>query len=557
MKKKLLSIFSLLLIILVNAQTPTFQWAKNIGGTNHTHGNSIFIDLVGNVYTTGYFNGVDDFDPGVGIFNLTSAGFSDIYVSKLDPLGNFLWAIRIGGTSSASGSAIENDGSGNIFVFGSFSGTVDFDPGAGIFNLTSAGSSDIYVLKLDPLGNFLWALQTGGSLESSTLDATDNIYITGSFIGVDDFDPGAGIFNLTSGAGGDAFILKLNALGNFVWVKQISGSVMPVTARGMSISIDSMNNVYSTGYFCGNVDFDPGIGIFNLVSPTFSFDIYVSKLDSLGNFVWAKQISGIGEEEGISIKVDRSSNVYTTGYFGNTLDFDPNAGVYNLTSAGSADIFILKLNSLGDFQWAKSMGGTSSDAPYYIALDDFNNVYTTGRFTVTADFNPGIGVFNLTSLSQNDIFISKLDSSGVFKWAAGILGGTFDSWGKAVEIDQVGNVYTVGTFDGVTDFDPSIGIFNLTAGPQDMFVHKMSQTPTGIEENSNINSISIFPNPANDQLTIETTMPATVSIVNLLGQELMNIKVQNSEVINISKLSSGVYYIIDCTNHVNKKVIKQ
>ena len=147
-------------------------WARQMGGSpppNYVPGtpgmwaSGVAVDGSGNVYTTGYFTGTVgtvDFDPGAGVFNLTSTGRSDIFVSKLDSAGNFVWVRQMGG--SAAGNDVAVDGSGNVYTTGSFSGTADFDPGAGVFNLTSAGGP-VFVSKLDSAGNFVWARQMGGT----------------------------------------------------------------------------------------------------------------------------------------------------------------------------------------------------------------------------------------------------------------------------------------------------------------------------------------------------------------------------------------------------------
>jgi hypothetical protein len=143
----------------VTAAGGDFVWAKRMGGTNRDIGYSITTDASGGVYTTGVFEGTVDFDPGEGTFNLTSVGSTDIFVSKLDSNGNFIWAKRLGGTGLDAGNDIALDTSGNIYTTGFFHGTADFDPGAGIFNLTSVVDyypySDIFVSKLDNNGNFV------------------------------------------------------------------------------------------------------------------------------------------------------------------------------------------------------------------------------------------------------------------------------------------------------------------------------------------------------------------------------------------------------------------
>ncbi len=158
-----------------------------------------------------------------------------------------------------------------------------------------------------------------------------------------------------------------------------------------------------------------------------------------GDFVWARAMGGTYWDEGHAIAVDSAGNVYTTGYFRDTVDFDPGPGTYDLTSAGWADIFVSKLDSGGNFVWAKSMGGPSEDQGWDIAVDGAGNVCTTGYFFETADFDPGPGIYNLTSVGEADIFVWKLDSSGDFVWAKS-MGGTEWDMGNGIAVEGAGNL---------------------------------------------------------------------------------------------------------------------
>ncbi len=189
--------------------------------------------------------------------------------------------------------------------------------------------------------------------------------------------------------------------------------------EGSSITVDGSGNVYTTGFFQGTADFDPGAGTTSLTSAD-SSDIFISKLDASGNFLWAKRMGETYEDRGRSIEIDGSGNVYTTGFFGGTADFDPGAGTSNLTSAGSSDIFISKLDASGNFLWAKRIGGTDIDWGLFIVVDSSDNVYTTGYFAGTADFDPGAGTTNLSVVGAWDVFISKLSAASV-----GILENSF------------------------------------------------------------------------------------------------------------------------------------
>jgi len=555
--KKATTLLIALFIVIILSNAQSYQWAKSMGGNDEDVGTSIAVDGSGNVYTTGYFWGTVDFDPGVGTFNLTSVGFHDIFISKLDAAGNLLWAKSMGGADDDWGLSIAVDGSGNVYTTGYFRGTADFDPGAGTYNLTSVGESDIFISKFDASGNFLWAKSIGGTYfdhgKSIAVDGSGNVYTTGSFQGTADFDPGAGTYSLTSAGVYDFFILKLDAAGNFLWAKNIGGTS---DDHCNSIAVDGSGNVYTTGSFRGTVDFDPGAGTSNLTSAGNS-DIFVSKLDAAGNFGWAKNMGGTNFDEGNSIAVDGSGNVYTTGYFRGTADFDPGVGTNNLTSEGYFDIFISKLDVAGNFVWAKSMGGSFQDEGYSIALDGSGNVYITGYFQGTVDFDPGAGTSNLTSAGSRDIFNSKLDSAGNFL-SANSMGGTDNDLANSIAVDGSGNVYTTGTFVGTVDFDPGAGTSNLTsAGSADIFILKLGSTSVGVLENSLEYTLSVYPNPTKGAMSIDLGSSyddVTLIIRNQLGQDVLK-KSYNG--VNLLKINipgeAGMYFIEVCCG--DKKAI--
>jgi len=406
---------------------------------------SVAVDAFGNVYTTGTFSGTVDFDPGAGTSNLTSAGLADHFVLKLDSSGNYVWAKRFGNSENDMSYSVAVDTSGNVYTTGRFSGTLDFDPGVGTSNLTSAAYDDVFVLKLDSSGNYVWAKKFGSSGSdwgaSVAVDASGNVYATGFWNSI------------------DALVLKLGSAGNLVWTKTFAGAG---EQRGTSIAVDVSGNVYTTGFFENTVDFDPGPGISNFTAPYLQADAFVSKLDSSGNYVWAKIFSGTDTKGSESVAIDASGNVYTAGYLYGTVDFDPGAGTSNLTSAGSGDVFVSKLDSSGNYVWAKKFGSSAIDSGASVAVDASGNVYTAGLFSGTVDFDPGVGTQNLISAGLFDVFVSKLNTAGNYVWAKKLGGASYD-WGVSVAVDTSDNVYTAGLFSGTVDFDPGAGTSNLTS----------------------------------------------------------------------------------------------
>ena len=553
MKKATLTLLfvTLLKTTSVIAQSPSLSWAKGMGGPSDDYSYALTVDLSGNVYSTGSFKITADFDPGAGTFNLSSFGGDDIFISKLDASGNFVWAKNIGGTLPDQGFSIAIDALGNIYTTGAFRGTADFDPNAGTFNLTAAAGADIFISKLDASGNFVWAKSIGALSDDAsyaiTLDTLGNIYTTGFYEGTVDFDPGVGTFNLVSGVFADAFILKLDSSGNFVWAKGLSGFAIE---NGRAIAVDASGNVITMGVFQNTADFDPGAATFNLVAAGV-YDIYISKLDAYGNFIWAKSMGGTSYDHGSSMAVDTKDNIYTTGVFQDTSDFDPNSGTFNLIATGnSQDIFISKLDSSGNFEWAKSMGAASGDQGHGVAVDPAGSVYTTGNFNGTVDFDPGSGAFNLVS-AFTDCFISKLDASGNFVWAKSIIGNSAQI-GNAITIDALANIYTLGDFQDTADFDPNAGVFNLIAHPNiyyfDVFIQKLSQTGTGINQLSQSTPIQIYPNPSSGIINFicyQNLNKAKIRVYNAYSQivfESNNIN-DNTYELNLINEPNGVYFM--------------
>jgi hypothetical protein len=397
-----------------------FVWAKKMGGSSDDEANGIAVDGSGNVYTTGAFQGTANFDPNGGMTNLISPGFGDIFVSKLNSAGNFVWAKRMGGVGSDVGNGIAVDGSGNVYTTGFFHDTADFNPSdVATANRTSTGSTDIFVSKLDSAGNYVWAKRMGGNGEDKAhgiaIDGSGNVHTTGRFTNIVDFDPGFGTAELTGSPDSlSTFVSKLDSAGNHVWAKGTRAQ----DVRGIAVS--ASGTVYTTGGFRGTVDFDPGNNTANLTSASpANNDAFVLKLDPQGNYAWAKRLGGASGAVASGIAFDVQGNVYTTGRFSGTADFDPDGGVTaELMSAGATDIFVSKLDNAGNFAWAKKMGGMQPDEGHSIAVDGFGNIYTTGGFMGTADFDPGSGTANLTSAGANDIFVSKLSPDFLYQTTA-------------------------------------------------------------------------------------------------------------------------------------------
>lgn len=488
MKKQLKLERMLLVMALVvgitnaKAQVPTYAWAISEGGSDFDGAQSVVTDAAGDIITTGYFTGTVDFDPGPATFFLTASS-SNFYVQKLNRKGQLVWARTFVSSSYNAGNALDVDHLGNIYVTGSFEGTVDFDPGAGTFNLSSFNAnSDVFVLKLNSVGKFVWAKSFGGAYSDyphSISIGLKGVHIAGYFHDIVDFDPGPGTdIRGASNIGQHAFVQKLELSGNYLWTRVVTSvhTVVP-----LSVHVDAYENVLSSGYFAYcTADFDPGAGTFNLTAP--NVEGYIQKLDRNGNFLWARALNGAGAV-GDAVHVvltDATGNVITTGRFYGTSDFDYGLGVFNVTPSGASDIFVHKMDPNGNFTWVKTFGGPSIDIESEVCtstvLDNVGNIYNVGHFYGTMDFDPGLGTTNFSSSSTgSEMFLQKLDMNGNFLWTRAYGGLDYET-ATSVTLDPDLSIVTCGSYQGTSDFDPDSPVRNLTSnGFTDLFVQKIGQ----------------------------------------------------------------------------------
>lgn len=388
-------------------------WARNFGGAEEDQIYSIAVDGLGNLFLGGFFKGTMDFDPGPSTTNLSSSGVGDAFVTKFDTAGNFIWTKKFGSLQSDVTESLIADDKGRIYLTGIFNNDADLDPGPASLITASSGFSDIFIARLDSAGNLDWVKTIGSSLPdislSIALDSSGHVLTTGYFKSVADFDPGTGFYNMTSAGEGDIFVSCLDSMGDFLWAKQFGGTG---NDYGYSIAVDSAGNVYAGGFFENSLDADPGPATLTFSSAG-GFDAALFKLDPAGNLIWARQWGGALGDFAYSLKSDPPGNVYVTGYFFGSVDFDPGPAPLVLSSAGDLDIFALKYDSAGTLDWAIHAGSTLQDNGYAIAVDDNDEVIVSGGFSNTVDFDPGSGVLTQTASGTRDAFIWKITQCAV------------------------------------------------------------------------------------------------------------------------------------------------
>ena len=501
---------------------------------------SLAVDAAGSMYLAGQFQRSVDFNASpTGTTTMTAdntAGCNaQTFVMKLDLFAEPYWAGQFGNDVSNSSCgvyprSIAVDGNGNVYTAGNFHlGPVDFDPGAGVANLVNIGSSTkvAFVSKLNSSGEFVWAYRIGsenvpGELHDGALlgeahansvaaDGAGNVYVLGTFWGSTSFQHGAGVTTLNSSrseqARPDTFILKLNSSGEQVWLRQIEAPTGNRVMTPLSVAVDGSGNVYTAGHVGGGstIDFDPSEGVANLTVSTAGQgagnDVWILKLDSAGDYVWAKASECNGSSDSYitagndrSLAVDGSGNVHLVGFFGQRhyndsedCDFDPGPGeAFAFVGQIQSHFgFVWKLDSAGNYQWVKAFltaegqGVNNRISVHSVAVDGSGNVYSTGQFEGMVDFDPGEGTATMTGGPYNagqNAFLSKLDSSGNYVWAKQFGTLTTKEDGRQVALDGSGNVHLSGYIwtNSEVDYAPGAGVINLT--DKEMFLVKLDSS---------------------------------------------------------------------------------
>ncbi len=446
--KKMLVWCTLLLMCAISihlfADSYDFSWAKSAGGSGGDYGQSIAVDADGNSYVSGYFEGTAIF----GGTTLTSSGGTDIFIAKMNAVGNWQWVKQAGGTAWDYGYGIAVDSAGNCYVTGAFVGSALF----GEIPLVSNGLADIFVAKLDTGGNWLWAQNfgyanhdrgfgigvdeggdcyvtgeiyvssrvcvfigkwttngaqlwwdygypsSGASPNSSgrgiAVSSSGSCFITGRFDRNIQFGTGGNQLSLSGSGSDDIFIAKLNSSGTWQWARKAGGSVRD---QGYGIALDAEGNCYATGWFAS----DPAVFGGSSLVPE-SGKLFVSKLDDAGNWQWTTQAGSNAVEQGLSIIASSDGNCCLTGMFSGICSFGDQIIQSN---SNSVDMFVACLNTSGEWLWGMRGGGASEDHGYGITLDNEANCYVTGYFR---GLNAAFGSNILVSSGNQDVYITKL-----------------------------------------------------------------------------------------------------------------------------------------------------
>ena len=453
--KRFLQVVSVCLLTSISlAQGIKHDWAKGFLGAGESEGIAVTSDDDENVYVTGLYEGIIDFDPGLDSLKMDATEHS-IFIVKLNSDGELIWVKSIKAIYSLGEDiAVASDGS--VYVTGFFTGTLDFNPGSGINELTSKGGSDIFVLKLDSDGNYIWARSIGGNSNDMgnqiEITKNNNVIIYGKFNKTVDFNPLTATANLTV-AKSSGFVLKLSNYGTYYWAKKLETTGFVTTGH---LNIDKYGDILLSGEFSGTLDLNPSSGIKEIYSDGNSSTTFALKLSSNGIFKWGYQ-GGKSQYGalGSSITSDIYGNVYLAGTTTDTADFDPSSGESFINNSTNQTVFIVKLSSAGSFLWVTSTKKNLNIFTVHIGVTDDNCPFLTTRTYTTLFHNPNTKITEVsTDFSGPRLCFVKFDTDGKI-----VLARTTEtekwSYTRASHVTSQGNIYTTGVFKDYHDFDLS------------------------------------------------------------------------------------------------------
>jgi hypothetical protein len=391
-------------------------------------------------------------------------------------------AVRIGDIGFDQVVDLVADPDGSVYVAGTFTGSVDFNPDTGVVTaLTSFGLADGFLAKYGPSGTLVWVARIGGiateAVSSVARDAAGNLFLGGSFEGAADFDPGTATQFLTSVGGVDGYVVKFAPTGSLLWAQRFGGTSAD---RVTDVAVDAAGNVYAAGGFAGQADAQPAAGG-QITSDGSAPDGFLLSLDNSGIVRWAIPVGGIEEDAAVAVTVTSAQAVVVGGTFRGTADFAPGIALSTLVSAGGVDAFVASYTTAGALQWSRALSGTSDETVQSgsLAAGGAGGIAVAGSFAGTTDFNPGPDTATRTSLGGTDWYLARLDATGAFQSVFSVGGSAADS-APSIAFDADGNLLATGSFRGVVDFDPGVGLRVLTSlatAGSDIFAARY--TPTG------------------------------------------------------------------------------
>lgn len=462
-----------------------FGWWKE-----QDSGQAVAVDNAGNSYVTGYFRGYVDMDPSKkGVYKLKSGREQAGFIAKYSPTGKLLWAKRMVGKGSVAPMQVKVGPGGDVFIAGIYDGQFGFEPkGRDMAFGDTKGGTDIFLMRLRANGRLAWAGNVGGKEDdtfySMDVGADGDVYLAGAVRLEGDLDPSKGVYSIVTRGVDDTFVSRVSsATGKLVWTKVYGEESTMQTVTG--IAADGKGGVYVTGTSYREIAFDRENSKFTQ-SGVDGHDVYLGHVRSNGgktksgaSWDWVISIGGAEDDEGGGLALGPGGDVYVTGSFGATTQFQPGVASSALTSMGERDAFVARYSRKGKLAWVRQFGG--SDAAILgkaVAVDADGSVYAAGEFNGTVYFSQGKRPISMTKDESNDapkmnwmdpadIYVVKLTAKGSMAYVSKKqpyvmrIGGRDAGMSvSGIAAAANGDVVLTGGYGGWADFNPGSGTYN-------------------------------------------------------------------------------------------------
>ncbi len=508
-----------------------FDWAVNIGGLGLDVGRDVTTDTQGNVIVVGSFSGSASI---AGTF-LSGEGVREAFIAKFTPEGTLLWANVITGPDEDFARGVVTDDEGSIYVVGHFTDTATFyisetDTAAA----RSEGGKDVFIVKYDADGNFVWHVTAGGPDDDTATDVdwhqwTGKLYVSGGFQDRGKF----GNKVLLSNGQTDAFLMKLDGEGNVHWVKHGGGQEHDVAA---AVAVNEAGQIYIVGDYYVQAEFGG-----DTLQSIGSSDMFLARFNSEGDQLWIRSNGGTNVDVATDIGVDLNGKVYVSGYYQLTTHFQN----LSVTANGYNDVFLSQFDADGNCNWLSSAGSNALDNCLGMAVAWDGTTYLTGMFDEEM-FADGISFQG----DGYDVYVLCYNSSGEIRYGRAA-GDASSDFGMATCLGPDQSLYITGYYFYYADFDGNtIGI----AENGDGFLARMTDI-LSIENAQNNQTNCIHYNTVDRTVSVGCHTIGTWSLFNGLGQKVLQNKLQKTFV--LPELSMGIYHLVIETNEavLGKKIL--
>lgn len=511
--KQTITIFLSLVLLETFSQAPDWQWVRTIDGNGvEVYLYDIVKDNNGNIYIAGSQKS------GSCTFGASSVLGAGCFIAQIDPSGTWNWATKVGTSYGNRTISLSSSPNGDIY-FTAFAALGDQFGTLTVQDTFTSSNNRLVVGKITSSGSFAWiktaAIENNAGYSSISVDGNGFCYVTCRGGGQAQFD------NISFSAT-QAAIAKLDNQGHWIWAKPYDGGYYDRVKVAPSGKIFVAGESYDLATY-DTITFN-GFG---------GDDVFVSRIDSNGNWLWVKSAGGSSTDRCFGISVNNSDEIFLTGYYRENATF----GSTNFNSPSNRGLFVSKLNSSGAWQWTKSVNGTGNLTGNSIITDANGNAYLTGHFELTESF----GNTSLTSYGNSDIFVSKIDNQGNFVWSTKA-GSTSDDEGTNILLDN-SILYVASNFAANATYGSVNVTFANTTGAN---ISKLNST-VGISETAFNNvSVQVSPNPISTVAVVSCVSDKVTSyqLYNSLGELLIdNKESSNLFKIDLSNLSHGLYFL--------------